>query len=45
MIDRAPVLDLVEDQLVAVVQIQDPDLFTRFVLQGHPHIGQQGGPR
>ena len=44
MIDRAPILDLVEDQLVAVVEIQHAKLLARLVLQAEPDIGQERGP-
>ena len=44
MVDRAPVLDLVEDQLVLLVEIEHAELFARFVLKGDPDIGQKRAP-
>jgi hypothetical protein len=44
VVDRAAVLDLVEDQLVLVVEEQHPELLARLVGQGDLHIGQQGAP-
>jgi hypothetical protein len=44
VIDRAPVLDLVEDQLVLLVEIQDPELFARLMLEREADIGQQSRP-
>ncbi|MNO00297.1 hypothetical protein D3C81_2201630 [compost metagenome] len=44
VVDRAPVLNLVEDQLVLLVEVEDAELLARLMLEAEANIGQQRRP-
>ena len=44
VLDGAAILDFVEDQLVAAIEIEDAELLARLVLERQADVGQQRGP-